>query len=154
MPTIETTNMMVTILWRAVGSTGRRGSEKRMNPYVPIFNNTPARMTDPAVGASVCASGSQVWNGNIGTLMANAKKNAQNSSTCVLVSNCAAEASSVGISNVPPPALKYSARIPSSMITEPTKVYKKNLIAAYKRRSLPHTPIRKYIGTSMTSQNM
>src|ERR1700688_1677467 len=154
MPITETTSMMVTILCRAAGSCGNSGNEKRMNPYVPIFNNTPARITDPAVGASVCASGSQVWNGNIGTLIANAKKNAQNSSTCVCVSNCAADASSVGISNVPPPALKYSARMPSSMITEPTNVYRKNLIAAYSLRSLPHTPIRKYIGTSITSQNM
>ena len=29
-------------------------------------------MTEPAVGASVWASGSHVWNGNIGTLIANA----------------------------------------------------------------------------------
>ena len=36
-----------------------------------------ARMTEPAVGASVCASGSQVWNGNIGTLIAKARKNAR-----------------------------------------------------------------------------
>src|SRR5580693_917122 len=126
---------------------GKSGSEKRMNPYVPIFSKTPARMTEPAVGASVCASGSQVWNGNMGTLIANAKKNAQNRSTCVCVSKDAAVASSVGISNVAPPALKYNARIPSNMITDPTRVYRKNLIAAYKRRSLPHTPIRKYIGT-------
>ena len=35
-------------------------------------------MTEPAVGASTCASGSQVWNGNIGTLIANARKNAPN----------------------------------------------------------------------------
>ncbi len=82
MPITETTSMMVTILCRAAGSCGNSGSEKRMNPYVPIFNKTPARMTEPAVGASVCASGSQVWNGNIGTLIANAKKNAQNRSTC------------------------------------------------------------------------
>src|SRR5579864_128387 len=154
MPITETTSMMVTILWRAAGSSGSSGNEKRINPYVPIFNRTPARMTDPAVGASVCASGSQVWNGNIGTLIANAKKKAQNSSTCQRVSNCDAEASSVGISKVLAPALKYSARIPSSIITEPTSVYRKNLMAAYKRRSLPHTPIRKYMGTSITSQNM
>ena len=32
-----------------------------------------------AVGASTCASGSQVWNGNIGTFTANARKNAPNS---------------------------------------------------------------------------
>ncbi len=106
MPIIETTSMIVTIWWRAAGSTGRSGSEKRMNPYVPIFSKTPARMTEPAVGASVCASGSHVWNGNIGTLIANAKKNAQNRMTCVRVSNCAADASSVGISKVMAPALK------------------------------------------------
>ena len=29
-----------------------------------------ASSTEPTVGASVCASGSQVWNGNIGTLIA------------------------------------------------------------------------------------
>ena len=34
------------------------------------------------MGASVCASGSQVWNGNIGTLMAKAKKNPQKSHFC------------------------------------------------------------------------
>jgi hypothetical protein len=58
---------------------GNSGTQKRSIPYVPSFSITPARITEPAVGASVCASGSQVWNGNIGTLMANAKKNPQNS---------------------------------------------------------------------------
>src|SRR5205823_11817672 len=57
---------------------GKNGSEKRIKPYVPIFKSTPARITDPAVGASTWASGSQVWNGKIGTLMANARKNAPN----------------------------------------------------------------------------
>ena len=41
-----------------------------------------ASITEPAVGASVCASGSQVWNGNIGTLMAKARKKATNASSC------------------------------------------------------------------------
>ena len=53
-----------------------------MNPYVPIFRSTAARMTDPAVGASVCASGSQVWNGNIGTLIAKPRKKARNTHHC------------------------------------------------------------------------
>ncbi|OQB86762.1 MAG: hypothetical protein BWX86_02782 [Verrucomicrobia bacterium ADurb.Bin122] len=35
-------------------------------------------MTEPAVGASTCAAGSQVWNGNIGTLIANDRKKAAN----------------------------------------------------------------------------
>src|ERR1700747_187307 len=58
--------------------SGNSGSEKRRKPYVPIFSSTLARITDPAVGASVCASGSQVWNGNIGTFTAKPTKNAQN----------------------------------------------------------------------------
>ncbi len=41
-----------------------------------------ASITEPAVGASVCASGNQVWNGNIGTLMANARKNATKARSC------------------------------------------------------------------------
>jgi len=53
-----------------------------MNPYVPIFRRIAARMTDPAVGASVCASGSQVWNGNIGTLMAKPRKKARKTHRC------------------------------------------------------------------------
>src|SRR5687768_17662052 len=60
-------------------ASGNIGSEKRTKPYVPIFRRMAARITDPAVGASVWASGSQVWNGNIGTLMANPKKNAKKS---------------------------------------------------------------------------
>ena len=43
---------------------------------------TAASITEPAVGASTCASGSQVWNGNSGTLIAKARKNARNSSIC------------------------------------------------------------------------
>ena len=44
----------------------------------------PARMTDPAVGASTWASGSQVWTGHIGTLMAKEAKNASHSHFCRL----------------------------------------------------------------------
>ena len=45
---------------------------------MPIFSSTPARMTEPAVGASTWASGSQVWNGKSGTLIANASAKARN----------------------------------------------------------------------------
>src|ERR1700730_1069625 len=115
-----------TFVW--VSTSGKNGNEKRIKPYVPIFSRTPARITEPAVGASVWASGSQVWNGNIGTLMANAKKKAQNRITDAEVENCGAAASSVGISKVFAPALKYSARMPRSISTDPAKVYRKNLI--------------------------
>src|SRR5208282_1905917 len=79
MPMIDNTIM---IQRKRIVASGYIGTEKRRKPYVPIFSKTPARMTEPAVGASVCASGSQVWNGNIGTLMANAKKNPQKSQVC------------------------------------------------------------------------
>ena len=39
-------------------------------------------MTEIAVGASTCASGSQVWNGNAGILIAKPMKSATQSSTC------------------------------------------------------------------------
>jgi hypothetical protein len=63
---------------RSTAATGNRGIANRRNPYVPIFRRTAARMTDPAVGASTWASGSHVWNGNIGTLNANASAKAAN----------------------------------------------------------------------------
>src|SRR5207302_7355274 len=85
---------------RMAVSAGNSGSEKRMKPYVPIFKRTPARITEPAVGASVCASGSQVWNGNIGTLIANAKKKPQKSHTFSGSEKCCAAASNVGTSKV------------------------------------------------------
>ena len=42
-------------------------------------------MIEPAVGASTWASGSQVWNGNIGTLMANPARSSKKIKTCGLV---------------------------------------------------------------------
>src|SRR3972149_2044314 len=57
-------------------ASGNMPRLKRTKPYPPIFRRIPARMTDPAVGASVWASGSHVWKGNIGTLMAKERKKA------------------------------------------------------------------------------
>src|SRR5262252_7731869 len=74
---IESTATIVTTVG-LIAARGSRGRENRRNPYVPIFSRTLARTTDPAVGASVWASGSQVWNGNIGTFTAKPTKNAQN----------------------------------------------------------------------------
>jgi hypothetical protein len=41
-----------------------------------------ARITEPPVGASTCASGNQVCTGNIGTFTANASRKAKNSHIC------------------------------------------------------------------------
>src|SRR5579871_4518006 len=80
-PMIDSTAITVTTLG-FLAESGSSGREKRRKPYVPIFSSTLARITEPAVGASVCASGSQVWNGNIGTLTAKPTKNAQNTHHC------------------------------------------------------------------------
>ena len=56
---------------------------KRAKPYAPIFSVIAARTTEPPVGASGCASGSHVCTGHIGTLTANAAKNATKIRICV-----------------------------------------------------------------------
>src|SRR5258706_9264969 len=105
-----------------------------MKPYVPIFSSTPARITEPAVGACTCASGSQVWNGNIGTLIAKPRKKARNThfwkskgSEEAIVYHCVT--SKVPVVSIPgrPLERKYRARMPSSITTEPARVYRKNL---------------------------
>jgi hypothetical protein len=46
-----------------------------------------ARITEPPVGASTCASGNQVCTGHIGTLTAKARKNAKKIRICSLIPN-------------------------------------------------------------------
>ena len=78
----------------------------------------PARITEPAVGASTWASGSQVWNGHIGSLTAKEAKSASHSQICTAgAKSCM---SSVGMSVVP--ASRYMKRIASRNSTEPTSV--------------------------------
>src|SRR3954470_9935071 len=59
-----------------IAAPGKSGTGRRRKPKVPSLSMMLASTTEPAVGASTCASGSQVWNGNIGTFTANARKNA------------------------------------------------------------------------------
>jgi hypothetical protein len=40
-------------------------------------------MIEPSVGASTCASGNHIWNGNIGILTANPKKNKNHKTICL-----------------------------------------------------------------------
>ena len=79
MPTTDSAMMIPKPSCAAAGKSGRA---KRRKPYAPILRSTPARSTDPPVGASVCASGSQVCSGNIGILIMNARANAENSQNC------------------------------------------------------------------------
>src|SRR5208283_5605010 len=104
-------------------ASGSIGTEKRRNPYAPIFSSTAASITEPAVGASTCASGSQVCTGHIGTFTANEAKNARNSQVCIPGGNCVF--SSTVMSEVP--AWNHIASSASSISTEPAKVNRKNL---------------------------
>src|SRR5438034_5357884 len=63
-------------------ASGNNGKPSFKNPYVPILSRTPAKITEPAVGASTCASGSHVCSGTIGTLMANDNAKAASKSVC------------------------------------------------------------------------
>ena len=76
-----------------------------------------ARITEPAVGASTCASGSQVCTGHIGTLTANEAKKASHSQACMAAGNGCHQRLDVGGTGV-----KYMARIASSISTEPSSV--------------------------------
>ncbi len=103
------------------------------------------------MGASVWASGSQVWNGNMGTLMAKPMNRPPKMRIWVSRAMEPPLAASSGMSKVFPP-LKYRARKARIMRAEPKRVKRKNLMAAYCRFGPPHTPIMKYIGSSTSSK--
>ena len=77
-----------------------------------------ARTTEPAVGASTCASGSQVCTGHIGIFTANEAKKASHAQVCK--DRGTAVCIRVGMSVVPP--FQYSAMMASSIRTEPRNV--------------------------------
>jgi len=83
-------------------ASGVRGMQKRRNPYVPILRSTEASRTDPAVGASTWAAGSQVWKGNMGHLMAKARAMARKAQNCSLGLKVLVISS--GMEKVPPAA--------------------------------------------------
>jgi hypothetical protein len=119
----------------------------------------PARMTEIGVGACTWASGSQVWNGKQGILIAKAMNKNQKAQVVKLMPSRSGPVQAPalpmaiisGIEKVP--WSRYIAISAISIRTEPARVYRKNLIAAYSRLGPPQIPIRKYMGSSITSQN-
>ena len=65
-------------------ASGNSGRQYRSMPNVPTLSRTPTSSTAPAGGDSAAASGSQVWNGKSGALIANAMKKPRNSHRCVV----------------------------------------------------------------------
>ncbi len=68
---------------------------------MPNLSSTPARMTEPAVGASTCASGSQVCSGNSGTLMAKASAKAAKHQICAVCGSTRSSSLSSSVVNSP-----------------------------------------------------
>src|SRR4029077_8822342 len=97
---------------------GASAGLKRGKPYPPIFSVIAARTTEPPVGASTCASGSQVCTGHIGTLTENDRKNAKNSSTCT--SSDSGTRYQSRIENVSETLYRYMK--PTSSSSEPSSV--------------------------------
>ncbi len=105
----------------AVAPSGRTGMAILAKPYVPIFSNTPASSTEPTVGASVCASGSQVCSGHMGVFTARPMPIATNARIWMDLDIPAPwDALSATMSRVPVWAQIRSR--PSSMTTEPSSV--------------------------------
>ena len=113
-------------------ASGKSIRLNRISPYVPTFNRSAARSTEPAVGASVCASGSQVCSGTNGTFTANATKNARNSHRAVVDRQPAADVRSARrIRTALGAALRGTGTgSRRSRKAEPAIVNRKNLIAA------------------------
>src|SRR5437764_1428020 len=147
----------VTRLRPAAGSYADRiagnSPQKPARPGRPRDAIAQKPRIQPSLGASVWASGSHVWNGNIGTLMAKPMKRPAKISDAVAVGSDAAAMvwRRAIMSNVWPP-LKYRARKLRIISAEPNRVNRKNLIAAYCRLGPPQTPIMKYIGSSTSSK--
>lgn len=62
--------------------SGRIGRRIRMIPYVANLSTSPARIMDPATGASTCARTSHRWNGSRGVLMANERNTPSHRTFC------------------------------------------------------------------------
>src|SRR5204863_7140707 len=115
MAIIDSTKMKGVKVWLALANIG---TEKRRKPYPPIFSRMPARITEPAVGASTWASGNHVCTGHIGSFTAKEAKKANHSHHCISAGNLAVMR--VGMSVVP--VCQYIAITASSISTEPSSV--------------------------------
>ena len=91
---------------------------KRKIPQLPNFNNNAANKIEPKVGASTCASGSQIWNGKIGILIAKTINNKNQISNCFSLSNfCEAKAKKFVVCNS-----KYKINKAENKKSDPNKV--------------------------------
>ena len=100
----------------------------RRKPYAPALPMTPAKVISIGVGAAMYASGSQLWNGNSGVLIAKARAKTKKRPNWIAGEGASVER--VARSNVWRPVATYSPITPTSIRSDPTRVYRTNLIAA------------------------
>ncbi len=100
--TMLTTDSVMSAGVNNLVASGKSGKPNFMKPYVPILSSTPARITDPGVGASTCASGSHVCSGTMGTLIAKLSAKAPSSVTCTSSGNRACSRSANAKLATPP----------------------------------------------------
>src|SRR6516162_8115915 len=134
-PTTAMTSTSGVKYWAADGNSSR---QYRIIPNVPTLSSTPTSSTAAPGWAEVAASGSQVWNGHSGALIAKATKNPRNSQRSAVVDR--ARWVSWLNRNVPCPAWSeytYSAITATSMSSPPSRLYSRNLTAAYWRWPTP-----------------
>ena len=90
---------------------------------MPSFSRTPARITEPAVGASVWASGSHVWTREQRHLHGEGHGEARNSQRAVLVARTWSLGDRDQVEGEDPPLLlragTRASRMPTSMNAEP-----------------------------------
>ena len=106
------------------------------------------------MGASVWASGSQVWTGQTGSFMAKAATKNQKTTlmgTTILVGSMPPSASFT-MSKVPTPGVRNTARMATSMKALPKIVKIRNFMAEYSLRPVPQIEMSMYMGSSSSSQ--
>src|SRR4029077_4686621 len=112
---------------------------------------TPANVTSMGMGAALYASGSQLWKGNSGVLMA--KASAKTKKRPNWSEGEGASVASCDRSKVFWPVTMYSPMMPTSISSEPANVYRTNFSAAEPARGpSPYSQSKKYAGMSMASQ--
>src|SRR6266567_3604329 len=124
---IPITDSVMTSGVKYLAPLGNSSKQYRSMPNVPTLSSTPTSSTAAPGGAAAAASGSQVWNGHSGALIANAMKNPRNSHFCVVDDNVTL--TSDWMRNVPwwPvaadwPAYTYSAMTATSISRPPSRL--------------------------------
>src|SRR2546429_9791910 len=103
---------------------GNSGTAIRRKPYAPALPITPAKVISIGTGAALYASGSQLWKGNSGVLIANARAKTKNSANWT--DGDGASVTSFARSNVCRPVTMYSPITPTSISSEPASVDRTN----------------------------